>query len=278
MMNSTTSLAEAAYIYAQRAMAVFPLRPKSKAPYGHTQGVHDATFSSAATYDSWFARPNSNIGYAISSKVIVVDVDPRNGGQESEDALFEAGKAFWPTLMSHSGRGDGGHHYFLSAPESEHGLRGQIPGYPGIDIKKEGGYVLLPPSIHPDSHKPYRWHNEHEPIQKCPEWLAELIRLPKPEAVINVAQLPLMEQLEHNTGGWTAEGLVTTMSIASPGERNNVLNWALWQLRTDRTANKCTRAQFTQALLDIQRAALDAGLPEREVDRTIGSAFRGDKK
>ena len=35
--------------------------------------------------------------------------------------------------------------------------RGRCPDRPGIDIKADGGYVVLPPSIHHRTGRPYRW-------------------------------------------------------------------------------------------------------------------------
>src|SRR5690606_1101191 len=51
-------------------------------------GVHDATRDPAQVVQ-WFGRshPDANIGVAIPDDVAVVDVDPRNGGNETRAAL-----------------------------------------------------------------------------------------------------------------------------------------------------------------------------------------------
>lgn len=89
-------------------------------------------------------KPASNIGLRPPAGVFVVDVDPRNAG-----ALPEGLPS---TLGVLSGRGDGGRHLYFR------GVRPATLG-PGIDIKDWGGYVLAPPSLHPDTGKPYTWEN-----------------------------------------------------------------------------------------------------------------------
>ena len=71
-------LCEFAVVYAQRGWAVFPLKPRSKAPLT-PHGFKDAS-NDAQTIRAWWARwPKANIGIACgASGLVVVDVDNKD--------------------------------------------------------------------------------------------------------------------------------------------------------------------------------------------------------
>ena len=135
---------------------------------GH--GVLDATIDITRVNPWWITWPNANIGGRVPAGVVLVDVDPRHGGDGSWNALIaEHGDVETRTVMS--GRGDGGCHRYFQHPGGK--LRASIG--PGIDIKTSSGYGMLPPSIHPDSGQPYRWVDPVTPIALAPWWLAEMM-------------------------------------------------------------------------------------------------------
>src|SRR5690606_808383 len=109
---------------------------------------HDAT-TDREQLERWFRDEGyTNVGLAIPEGHWVLDVDPRNGG----DATLEAIRDQLPTDTRVHETGGGGLHIWYRG-DSE-GLPNKLPG--GIDIKKPGkGYVVAPPSIHPDTGKPY---------------------------------------------------------------------------------------------------------------------------
>src|SRR4029453_4107725 len=97
-----------------------------------------------ATIRGWWARfPRAHIG-TPTSWCVVLDVDPRHGGDVTPARLEAAHGALPPTAEVLTG-GGGRHLYF----ERVNGLRSRIgvPG-PGLDLRADGGYVLLPPSGH----------------------------------------------------------------------------------------------------------------------------------
>jgi len=183
----TYPMLEAALAYARRGLPVFPLWPGKKIPrIGERdggRGFHDATLDEAQIREWWTRWPDANIGVAVPAHLIVLDVDPRKGGDVTWKEL--AGDRTVDTLTSFSGRGDGGFHLYLLRPEGD--IKGN-PG-PGVDIKVGGaGYVVAPPSIHPDSGKPYTW-GEAGPdaeFQAPPDWLtAWIVRPEAPAAPVN---------------------------------------------------------------------------------------------
>ena len=138
--------------------------------YGH--GVHDAT-TDVTVLASWWGGHYAgfNIGGRVPESMFVVDVDPRNGGLDSIAALEKKHGSLPETLMTLLGRGDGGCHRFYRRPPGK--LSGKRLGS-GIDIKTSTGYVVLPPSIHPESGRPYV--RIDAPVAAPPVWLSDLLR------------------------------------------------------------------------------------------------------
>lgn len=170
------SLRDAACAYADNGWAIFPLKPHSKQPEGRLvpHGMNDATTDLARVFRCWEKAPRLNIGINCeASGLVVLDVDPRNGG---EDGLHDAIAVLGPlprTVEAHSG--GGGQHLIFRHPGGS--FKREIA--PGVDIKCSG-YIVAPPSIHP-SGKPYIWSVDGDPEDVAP---AEL-----PEAWINAMRV-----------------------------------------------------------------------------------------
>jgi hypothetical protein len=77
------------------------------------------------------------------------------------------------TLTHRSGRGDGGRHRFYRRPPGK--LTTKLLGA-GFDIKDRSGYVVAPPSLHPDTGRPYIEEVRAEIAD--PGWLTALIVAP----------------------------------------------------------------------------------------------------
>jgi Bifunctional DNA primase/polymerase, N-terminal len=83
------------------------------------------------------------------SGLVVADIDPRHGGQLDPTLMT-------PTATVASGGADGGWHLHYAHPGGYVPSR-ELPGHPGVDIKGDGGYTVVPPSLHPDTGIPYQW-------------------------------------------------------------------------------------------------------------------------
>lgn len=159
--------------YARRGWEVHPLRRGDKVP-ATRHGVLDATSDGDRVLDWWAgSHAGANIGGRVPEGILVVDIDPRNGGEESLARLVAQHFALPETLTHYSGRGDGGRHLFFQRPPGK--LSAKRLG-PGIDLKTHSGYVVLPPSIHPATGKPYT--RVGGPVAPLPEWFADLLRPP----------------------------------------------------------------------------------------------------
>jgi hypothetical protein len=96
--------------------------------------------------DWWRQWPAANIGVVTGgvSGVVVLDVDPRNGGDASLAEMERRFGALAPTPEVRTG--GGGRHLWFRAPEPAVLSRVVLPG---LDLKGEGGVVIVPPSVHP---------------------------------------------------------------------------------------------------------------------------------
>ena len=94
-----------------------------------------------ATIGQWFGQqyPNANIGIVTGaiSGLLVVDVDPKNGGEDTLDVLRGDSVIFPDDVMQITG--SGGRHFFYQYP-GELG-RSRTNLWPGIDIRGDGGYI-----------------------------------------------------------------------------------------------------------------------------------------
>jgi len=155
--------------YLKRGMAVLPCVPGEKRP-ATRRGVKDATTDRGEVIRAWTAQSEANVAIATgtASGIVVLDVDPRNGGDASLAELERLHGELPDTLRVSTG--GGGRHYYFAATEAPV-ASGVLA--PGLDVKGDGGYVVAPPSVHPNG-TAYRW--DGDPATKVlaspPEWLA----------------------------------------------------------------------------------------------------------
>jgi hypothetical protein len=104
------------------------------------------------------------------SKRVVLDVD----GEEGFDTLRDLERAYSPLSRTASVRTpNGGEHFHFRHPGGEVPTSAGKIG-PGIDIRGENAYVLMPPSIGANG-RPYEV-DEEAPLADAPRWLVELAR------------------------------------------------------------------------------------------------------
>jgi hypothetical protein len=186
----------AALAYASRGWKVFPLRPNTKIPLT-THGFHDATSAKGQIRQWWNGVPGAGIGVATgyTSNLIVIDVDPRNGGNESLATLPDL-----PDTVE-SITGGGGRHIFLKPPEGGEAFPTTTP-WPGIDIKAEGGYVVVPFSVHPNGIA-YHWKAGCDPgdlsVATVPQFILDVLEEKKTE--VNIARTPQDDEEYFEEGG-----------------------------------------------------------------------------
>lgn len=179
-MAKPTSTAEAARRYLARGWSVLPLRERDKRPlilWEHLQNERPSESDIA----EWFRRwPDANVGIVTGeiSNLIVLDIDPKHGGDATLDRLERRFRPLSSTVEAVTG--GGGRHLYFAHPG---GLTRNRAGLAqGIDLRGDGGYIVAPPSIHP-SGRPYRWVPGRGPdeitLAPLPRWLIVPIRGPR---------------------------------------------------------------------------------------------------
>lgn len=191
---------------------VLPVEPRGKRPITN-HGVHEATVNEAQIRTWWNYTPQANVAIAAgpgvaSSEVafFVVDVDVRNGGDQSLAELIKAWGPLPPTVTARTG--GGGWHYLFKLPPGMK-LRGKLAR--GVDLLGAGRYFLVSPSVHP-SGGVYAWekdgHPVRTPIASAPSWLLDLAhvveaqREPVPSAGSNPASTNVLERARKYVAGF----------------------------------------------------------------------------
>lgn len=176
----------AAHQYVRLGWKVFRLHGKKPAREGWQQ---EAT-TDENTVDAWFSPGlGHNLGIATghASGIFVVDIDPAHGGDDAWREIV-AGRELPNTPTGITGRG-GTHLYFRMPPGADiRNSQGKIA--PGIDVRGTGGYVVAPPSIHPETRHPYTWEIVADPaevpVADAPGWLLSKIiaeRVDRPKEI-----------------------------------------------------------------------------------------------
>src|SRR6185312_1141705 len=163
---------------------VFPLAPGTKMPPiakrdgGH--GHRDATTDEETIRGWWATDEKRNVGVSVGAAgLFVVDVDPRNGGDETFRDLVGVHGRDWLDTISVLTPSGGSHYYYRVARGSS--LRGGngLLGV-GIDVKSSGGYVVAPPSRTGDG--VYAWEGYIGPdsgvFAPVPDWILKQLAAP----------------------------------------------------------------------------------------------------
>lgn len=160
--------------YAELGLQSFPCLPRDKKPM--VRWADMATTETNMLLGWWETSPDANIGIACGkrSSVVVLDVDIDHDGYESLRELQDKYGRLPETPTSKTG--SGGEHLFFKHPGVEiRNSAGKLG--PGLDIRGDGGYVVAPPSTHPNGNR-YEWvvRPSQTPFADMPEWLIELLQ------------------------------------------------------------------------------------------------------
>lgn len=244
--------------YIKHGFAIFPVRPQSKIPWCK-HGFKDASTDLAVIKKLFKNKKGANIGIRTGkeSGIVVLDVDPQHGGDDTLKALKERGLP--ETLTARSG-GGGFHLYFKYYPTPTISNL-----YPGIDFKADNGCITAPPSIHPTG-KPYIWEDFNVPIVDLPNWLLNdiLARNGNPVPIAASSEIGLQRLKE----------AVDEISRSPQGDRNNILYHWGYVIYGYVKAGEISKIDADNSL---KRAAHVTGLIDREIQSTLNSAWKNAK-
>lgn len=246
---------EAAITYIKQGFAVIPLEVRGKRPLT-THGVKDATLDPVVVQSWWDKWKNANVGIAtgqISGGLCVIDMDiDENKGLDGWKSLRD-----WqdkhgiiaPSWLCKTGRG--GYHYYFISNEP---VQNRVAVIPGVDVRGDGGYVVAPPSIHPNG-TAYEWDPGCHPEEVALHLIDDNIRF-------------LL-----NRGSTRTNLKYLAPSIIPEGERNHTL----FRLACSLQAKGLSDQAIWAAVSSENNAKCNPPLSDGDIDRIVKSVQRYEK-
>ena len=237
---------------ANRGWKVFPIAPGTKKPMGSLapNGFQSASNDHGQLRKWWEACPEAGVGLALKdSGLVCVDVDPRNGGLVTFEALEAQHGKIESDVMAYTP--GGGMHFVFAAQ-----LVGNLPGKLGLGVDlKADGYICVEPTIHPNGGT-YAWEASSDPMEGCmpsalPGWIRDLARTPlqAPAMVVSTVspmaperRQSLIQALEHVEADTRESWLQVGMAINN--ELPNAEGFDLWTQWSQRSPKFDARDQL----------------------------------
>ena len=172
--------------YSRLGWQTFQLKARDKVPAVKWADV--ATVEENQLLGWWEFNPAANLGIATGKRsgIVVLDIDKDKGGYDSLVELQDKYGRLPLTPVSKTG--SGGEHIFFVYPEHAdiRNSAGKLGA--GLDVRGNGGYVVAPPSIHPNGNI-YEWVvlPSQTPLAEMPEWLIDLLHEKKAAQVATTA-------------------------------------------------------------------------------------------
>ncbi len=180
---------------------VIPIRPGSKHP--PVAAWQDAATNDADIITAWWNGLYRNHGIGILTgnmadgtrffALDIDDTDAKSGSESLADLVAEHGE-LPDTITSHTG--SGGRHMLLKVPPGVECPRNDQSGHlaPGIDVRGEGGQIVVAPTVHPNGRE-YVWEHGHGPgeieMAVAPWWLVGLLEKRGPTPAPKPPQAPV---------------------------------------------------------------------------------------
>ena len=148
--------------YQRRGLSVLPVLPHEKRPYVEW-GERQERPASASVLRAWWAQyPKARVGIVTGavSGLANVDLDGTAGGQSVRENRLPL--PLTPCVKTPRG----GWHCYYRHPGAK--VKTVAGVFTGLDIRGDGGFVVLPPSVHPNGHV-YEWAIDHTtPLATAP--------------------------------------------------------------------------------------------------------------
>jgi len=212
---------EAALSYIDQGFKVFPVKPDKKPLTTH--GLKDATKTKAGVREFWTRWPDAGIAL-VTDNLLVLDFDAKNGGLESKSAI-EARHGLLPRTRAHRTGGGGEHWIYRNTNGASVRNTVSFAGYPGVDLRANGGYIVVPPSLH-ESGKRYEIIDNSE-IAPATDWLIDLATTKRKRFQQNSSKSDLIPDGERNSRITSLAGSMRRRGMAQEAIEKALLdvNW-----------------------------------------------------
>lgn len=228
----------------------------------------EAPIPTAEDVKKW-VNAGYNIGVVTGSRSGVIGID-----DDSEEQ--NASKILNLPEGPRSETGGGGTHYLFLAPATP--IRNSVGKIaPKVDVRGEGGLLLLPGSIHPDTGKDYRWKAgfspEDKPLRDVPDpLLGKIGAAPASTPRVIASISPISSDAAAAQAGMALNRLTSMVYTAKEGTRNDTLNRAAYTLGGF-LGRGLTYDQAYDALFEAATDRVD-GIPPDEAADVIERGLR----
>jgi Bifunctional DNA primase/polymerase, N-terminal len=236
----------------------------------HAERLHDATTDAAIIECWWWRWPNALNGLPTGapSSVVVFDIDVKNSPTNGYDSLEDLGHVLPATPMVHTP--SCGLHVYFASPERELRCSSGLIG-PGLDVRGEGGYVILPSPGSGYSWDPIHNFDSVAPAP-APNWLWPV----KPSIPVPATPLRPVKGLDRY-GESAINAACDAIFPAAAGEQERTLNAECFSIGTLAGAGAVPAELALSALLraGLAMPSHDPRWPWRpeEIDLKVRRAF-----
>ncbi|WP_341941816.1 bifunctional DNA primase/polymerase [Microbacterium sp. LWH10-1.2] len=266
---SALPLSQAAVLFASAGVPVFPcvpgaknplLKPDEENPEAQPGGFHAAT-TDARQVEAWWRRwPSANIGIPTGavSGVVVVDVDRKPGGDGF--AAFERARraGLVPGWLAVVRSASGGAHFYFPA-DTDRPQRSWQAAKAHVDFRGDGGYIIAPPSaVTGTGSYEFGAGADRAPAPVDADRLRDFLD-PRPDPAPHRVRGPIRSEDAARLAAW--------VGMRAEGERNRGLFWASCRLAE-------AGLSLPEMVDTLAPAGEQVGLPQREIETTIRSAYR----
>ena len=230
--------------YVDNGWSVLPVRPEEKRPFMTNWLQYTKTRANKDMVSNWFSKlSGAGIGVVTGkiSNIIVLDVE--NDCPIPINKLLE----MYPTQMV-SRSGSGGYHLFFQYPTTIAKVSNRVRIFDGADLRADGGFIVLPPTMHPTSGKRYEWVSEGYPGTF-------------PKTLLDMQSEPKTQQGE----GWITEAL---RGVSEGGRNDTCARLAGYFFK------KGINSDIVETLLTEWNERNDPPLPIKEIRTTLKSIER----
>lgn len=191
----------------------------------------------------WTKWPEADIGCVTGSITdrLILDID----GAEGIKSI--SGMVIPPTKSVRTKRGI--QYHFRNVSEV---TKTTIAGLmPQVDVRGEGGYVKLPPSLFSDGSGRYEWVGDTTEVAECPQWLIDLL-----------TKREVKSEVISKSQGWIAE----VLNNLTDGSKHQQIVSILGRLRHDNYAKE-------DAFAFVMPYAREKGVSEQDIWDRINSVW-----